>query len=1522
MRFFHSTVLLIIAILLTTAAHAAVDVTFPEAKVVEEGGLIHTEQTVILANEINSYTLIYDFNVHPDRPDEAGSRYSIVTDGGYIPIGMDSPSRPNWYWQAFFTLIFDDENISRRPATVHVVRDGGDDGVVEWRWDTPTVTASVFFAMTRGSDKLLMFGQYEPKVPVQNATLRLTCYPATFQRPCNRAVTTAGGTHAMGERAELDLAREHWVLYEDVTPDRPGSGSAGLIIGTPESFSNVSIPVGDYGIVTSMRLQPDARSFALALYDYPSIPDYEVTREYFRAAADSEAQAVGAMAAAGLDRPLAPMPLAPQRQAILAEHSKDLFQRPTEIWRSNPEPLDFAWVAKLPGGAIKTSLYCPRWRAFETMELARHLPMDVEHLYFDRNNVLSAPSVWHYASTTGIGAIPYGMALQRSVQIAQDPDGEVIICAGLEGEAIPPITRTVIAEQVAAGKGLLIAAPVGELAPWQQEMLNDQDPAAAEAITAGLDWRNVPGFEDEKQPDPLVQVARYGEGRVVVLHVATPSYSVFVPRSMLIDGLDGAMERSLALAARAVMAAAGRLPDVAVSLARNDDNTLQIAVQPQNQAAAATVRVQDDLGRVVEQKDVALPAANAALPHLPAGRSYYIDATVRNAADETVGYAFIHVPHISGPSITDISFSPAHQPAEVLTPKVLLPEGGTMQCRARVTDLPQDANLTWEIHDAFDRLIAREVTTVPAGGGEISVELTINRPVTVYHTLDLTLSTGDAVLGVQRAYLAMQLPYPYDDFTGLMWTYASGAPVLQRTDRICYDLGSDMMDLCHMGGYDDEGAQREYAISARTGLRILPYITRIAGRADENNERIPCLHDEEYLQRTRNQLTVTCRQAQAFSPAAYTLGDENYLFRGENECCHRAETMVEYHKWLQEKYQNIGALNAAWNSNYASFEAITTPMVIGEAAAQETSFAPWMDHKLFMDEVFAATHDDFAEVIRAVDPGAKVGYDGFLEYTWKAGYDFERLAQNLDLNQTYTLRWIQGQLMRSFKQPGSLVGKWGNADADVEEGWHAFPWHGLLDGDNSVWWWTSWGCDYIPFNPDTSVNNFGKWYHDSLRQAASGPGKLLLHADRRHSQVAVLHSQSDLFAAAIAGEMGLNTPFAADRNYLSEQTALLHALLDYGVQYQHITPGQLERGELDLDEFRIVWLPFASALSDTQVQTLREYVASGGTIVANGRAGLLTGEGKIRDQRALDEVLGVHSPAGIEAFKAVSANVRVTVDGVIEGVAAQVPLSLEAFDIAVLEPSLAAAGGTALGSAEDDTPVLIVNRLGEGAAITLNMPFGAIGNARVTSGLHPMQAVVRAVLQATGIAPWSQVRQKDGSKALCIHQSWFAEGDLHYLALMQDFRIRGIPAQDLHVTLPEAAHVYEVRTGVRVGEGQISELDVTLGRGYPVIYALLPYEVTAVTMETPGQAAAGESVTVSPAVAVSTGQPGHHVVRLDVYAPGAQEPHRQYSQNIACPSGRGTADIPLALNDAKGEWRLEWRDVASGVRGTGTLVVQ
>jgi len=1491
------------------AEDAAVSVLAPKVNAVPTGR--HVVQDVTLSTSANAYTLRYDAIELADKPGRIGFAMWAPT-LGYTPLGIIGPDGALWYNQGFFIWTLDDLNIQDYQASFRVVRDYGPDAMVEYVWDTPKAKVIARFAVTSGSDKLIFFGRYEPKEEVKEVKLRLMAYPATFTKPWNRTLTTATRTLTTGA-TDIDLEKEKWLLLEDVTPDRPASGSAGLLLGDTSAFSKVSVDsIGGYAEYVNLTLSPERREFVLGLYELPSAPEYKATREYFGRLGDSESAALAQVVLADLDRPLPPLPVDAERLAQIEKSEAQLMDRPAEIWRPDPSPLPFPWAAAIPGEPVRVGLLCPRFIAYETMELGRRLEMDLRRLYFDGSGAMTAADYWPYRGTTGIGPLPAGVAMRHAMGICQDPTRDVIMVCKINGDTLGPRLRGAILDAVKGGKGLLLTGGSGMLKGWPAELTATPDDSLLSQTLSALPWQDIAGLrpgEKGRTADRPFRAWRYGQGRVVLQDVALGTYSSLVPRNEDTEGLDGATDRSLALTGQALLAAAGRTLPCSVTMAPPETPPIvaMSGVLPVGISGAFTdalVRVQDDHDNVLAlgSQNPAAEGQRVSLPPLPGGRRYFVDVAVRNADGACVGYGGTVVDLTGAPRIADVRLTPANVVHGEAPPMVDLIQGGILQCEAKLLPGVESAwpQFRWEVKDCFGRVLAKTETRAEqtAEGFVGRAEVSLPRPVTVCHQLDVAAVQGDRVVGVYTQPFTVPLPYSYDDFTLLMWSYPGGEPVVRREDRLCYEMGSDMMDLCHMRGFTDAGAARQYALSSRSGQRVVPYVSRIALDDQEPHRLTPGPFDPQFIERERASMQVASRQAVPYRPAAYTLGDENYLSRGRVEVDDSPETMVEFREWLQERYGTIAALNEAWDSTYATFDEITTPMWIEEATAEQSSYAAWFDHRIFMDTAFARCHELFADVIRAEDPGAKVGWDGFLGYHWQAGYDFEKLTANLELNQVYTVDFPQGEIVASLKRPDALSGEWGNSVADREDGFSAIPWHNLFKGHNSCWWWTSWGCDYIPFNPDLSVSRMGEWYFRAGEEVRSGPGKALLHARRDDSQVAILYSQTDMFAARLAGKI---TPGAAycDGAWLAGHKALINGLNDLGVGFRHIGAGRLEADPECLKPYRVLFLPLATCLSEKQVAAIREFVSGGGQVIADGRVGLLSGNGVIYEQRPLDDVFGVTSPAGQAAFAANSQPVALAREGV-------------TINTHLLEPGLKAADGTPV-ITPDGTQLLVQHAFAKGRAALLNVPFALVEGVREEPAGAAARGFLRALLEQSAVRPFAELSTPEGP-ARCIKQSMFTDDGVQYLCLEQDILRRGIPQQALTVRIPQAAVVYDVRAGQQVGDGPTDTWTTTIDRGTPRLYALMGSKVSTVTAEVAATAKTGEAVPVSVEVSTDTGRPGFHVVHLSVFPPGSDRQHRQYSQNLACPGGQGKTDIPFALNDAPGTWRLVLRDVASGVK--------
>ena len=1472
-------------------------------------------QDVSLSSAVATYTLRYEIVEKEDTPDRVGfSKWAPTL--GYTPLGIASPSAACWYNQGFFVWTLDDRNIQDYRAPFRVLRSSAPDAMVEYTWDTPKAVVSARFALAPGSDKLLFFGRYEPKEPVKTCTLRLMAYPATFAKPHVRTMTTAVRTLA-GGTARLDPGQERWLLLEDMAEGRTADGSAGLLLGDVSAFSQVEVSgIGGYATYVDIQLAPGRRDFALALYEFPALPDPLQTRRYFQQSADVECAAVAAMNGTDLASPLGPLPVPPDRRQAVQTRDRDALARPAEKWSSQPDSPDFPWARSVPGQPVRIALLCPRWAAYETTELASRMECTVQNQYFDQPDSISTERSWPYARATGIGTLGPWLATKEALRICTEPQTEVFVVSGIAATKMPEPIKVAILEAVQAGKGLFLAGNAKVLRGWPKALTANPHDDLIAPLLESMPWEEIPGlkrgdFGRITEGSPW-RAYRYGKGRVVVFEANLGRYSALVPMTDVAEGLEGATDRILALQAQAIRLAAGRLRSLPMRCTVAERPVLPgepfdlVFEGVPSASSRLNVRIQDGADRILFRESLPVPAdGRLPLPGLPAGPGYHVDMVAVSDQGETLAMAGTVATVEAVGRIDSVRLAPATIAHESAPPRVELPGGGRMLGRARISGLQTVGVLSWTVHDCLGRRVAEgDLRDVRNGVSELTIDLP--RPMAIAHYLDVWLGHDGRNAYVLRKHFTVTRSYPYDDFTVLLWSYARGETVTRRVQRACYDLGTDMMDLCHIGSYSDVGAAREYAVASRSGLWILPYVTRLAFDSREDHTLKPGLFETAWFESRRESMAPACRQAAPYSPPAYTLGDENYMSRGKHEFGAAPETMAAYRTFLRERYGTIDRLNAVWQTDHPRFAAIGRPVWLEEAAALQDSYASWFDHRDFLDTGFARAHETLADMVREQDPRARVGWDGFLRYHWQAGYDFDKLTRNLELNQAYSSHPLQGELIRSLAGAEALTGEWGNQVADNEAGFSAIGWHNLFRGHNSVWWWTSWGCDYIPFNPDGSVSHMGEWFFRSMEEIKSGPGKLLVHASRDPGSIAILYNQADIFAAKLVSQFNKGAAFAGDGKWIKNHEGLRQAIEDLGHQCTYVAAGRLAEDPTVLRPYQVLVLPFATCLSERLVKTIRTFVEAGGSVVADGRTGLLSGNGVVQARRSLGELFGVTFPEGDVAFRAASGT------GVIGTDHGDVPTS-------VLEPGVQLTTGQAqfpIG----ETPALIASKLGKGRAFFLNVPFSAFSAGRARSAGSPLQPMLGDVLSQAGCRPYCELRGEKGAPR-CIEQTLFVEGNTRYLCLQQDIMLPGLADQDAEVVLPEPALVYDVRAGQPVGAGPVSSWPVRLSRGQPLLYALLPYRVTELSPVLAPTAALGGRVDLRVRVIPVAGEAGFHVVHVAVYAPGSERKHREYSQSIECPAGEGTADFPLALSDSPGKWRLVFRDVASGTTVEKTVTV-
>lgn len=233
--------------------------------------------THVIGLQSYSHAIVMDTGVK-----EYGLRYVVAHDdkrpGIAIPgegyIGMPQPSGANWYASGFFDLQINGQTIGGIPIHSLTGRSVGNRGYVDFVFDTPQSVVRLRFVTLAGGDALYCQMLLEPKAEITSLRVNVRCYPSGFISNGERHVLTPTRDLAQGERADLDLAAEYWLLYYDkifdlgyTTATRQGEGPC-AVLWPGNQAAKVGFGVGGYGIDTVMDLKPQLRDFRFVFFDF------------------------------------------------------------------------------------------------------------------------------------------------------------------------------------------------------------------------------------------------------------------------------------------------------------------------------------------------------------------------------------------------------------------------------------------------------------------------------------------------------------------------------------------------------------------------------------------------------------------------------------------------------------------------------------------------------------------------------------------------------------------------------------------------------------------------------------------------------------------------------------------------------------------------------------------------------------------------------------------------------------------------------------------------------------------------------------------------------------------------------------------------------------------------------------------------------------------------------------------------------------------------------------------------------
>lgn len=1028
--------------------------------------------------------------------------------------------------------------------------------------------------------------------------------------------------------------------------------------------------------------------------------------------------------------------------------------------------------------------------------------------------------------------------------------------------AYPAEARAKILEQVRNGAGLVYINPAGEDETLKQ-IFAALKPLPPD-IPGSMDFSAAPYFSKTE-----ICTGNYGKGRIAVIRY--PVHGFLAPQGggrsndfQTLKNDHRYQEYQFAILCRLLNWSMGGDP-VLTSL-KLDGKHLALESR-----AAGTVTVDlfnrysqkfDSFTRTVQKGTNSIPVRR-----LSGGMNY---AHVR-FEDKDFGFASC----VSKPSerILGLTLNASYSENEPVRGRVKLSEKAEKNCQVRV-----------EITDSTGRTVHCQTGPVFMWDQKNAV---VNR-----HTVRVQLLKDGTVIDEYRK--SFNLPERFnalENFTNLLWAGSDLVPEYSIPYRweAMRNFGFNFL-------YAGSTAEQDFC-------RLMQIASMEVGsnwlgpgmfHSNEGVAQWEKTHDKKYL--VRPQCPNNPNQwnpAKAGAPEdlfrdfgtrhVFQLGDEMSItyYNTAWDVCFCDYCKKDFREWLKKRYVSLAALNEEWAATFKSWDEVA-PMTRIEIMMHESP-APWVEHRLYMDHLFARTMQDVRANLRQKYPEANVGPTGVNNppHVYGGNWNFREMSC-FECASIYGT----GRIPLSFNRDRRLIMQYRGYTNPEAVTNYSF-WEGVFAGERSTNNW----YEPIFVLPDLRESEVRQYYKKILWELRGGIGDLLYHSSKITDQVAVLHSQNSLISNFIKQKKS---------DYYAKELSFADALEDMGIAYRFIAPDEIKSGVLK--HFKALILPEASALSDDEINAIRAFVQNGGTLIADYEPGIQNEVCNTRKIPALNDIFGIET--GRFQLRRVKSH------------------GIPGMELHLAGTGVKALGGRPLCKAVTDkgeVPLVITGNCAKGKTAFLNF-VPEYNQNRLHGKDKGFLLLLDSLLKLESPA-------KVDSETPVMH-SYYRNGGNLYIALLpvpprgEWEQMTSADLRDRKFTVPlrtaGKGYLYDVRSGKYLGHG--NTFDLTLVPGDGTLLALLPYVVRGIHMELPEEAKRGEIITVNAKVQADS-ETGHHVLLMTVVKPDGSG-SLEYRTIRNTKNGCGVFQIPFALNDPKGKWRICIKDSASGVAETRIVTLK
>ena len=723
--------------------------------------------------------------------------------------------------------------------------------------------------------------------------------------------------------------------------------------------------------------------------------------------------------------------------------------------------------------------------------------------------------------------------------------------------------------------------------------------------------------------------------------------------------------------------------------------------------------------------------------------------------------------------------------------------------------------------------------------------------------------------------------------------------------------------------------EEAYNIIQRTGdsgVRLFPRIVNLTAPKGDD-KRSPELTSQEYndaLEKRVKSFADTLRQAEFVS---YSLGNGNCLTMENRDTGITGTDAVSFRYYLEQKYGSIEDLNTAWHREYGSFEEIKP--VDYQEAMRSGQYSAWLETRLHMDDVLTQVHYIAAKAIDTAEPkevriGVEVLADPWNQFRGIDLFEMTGFLEAGAVRYRHAATMYGGasevSLMSSFASKSALNGlsiNGGRTQEAGDAGLRTVPWESLFEGLNSVWWDGGTGWLTGALTPDGTPSAAFKEVLDEARAIRDGIDTMVLGSTRRKGDIAILFSPASTLGSYTTLDTSADIPPVPYGNPARASAEAFYLLCrDEGYNPVFVSEDQVTELDWLLDKKPpVLILPFSQVISEKAVQKIKEFVSTGGGIVADRRTGVLNEYLVLNEEGVLDNLLGVIHPMTRKA-ETVTGAFKMT--GVTDKSAdGQIVTGWSA------DPGVSAFKGTETSGGIDGVPAMILNRYGDGKAVYYNIDMTAYLAARENNSESSLRKVLaRGLSDAGATHPPVTVYDEAGEQALKTWVSIFIDGNIAYIGVRREPTAKG--SSKMILKLPRAKEprfLYNVRKSEYLSS--VDNLPIDLQPGEAMLIAAMPYRVRTLDMslDNPIVSPGGMlqyAVTVQPSGKGVT--LGRHVFRITVTDPDGNV-RDSFPRIEEASGGSGIFSLYVSPDDRTGQWTLSVSDIVSGRETSRTFMV-